>query len=206
MELGLAELHVSRETIDRLRKFESLVVKWQKTINLISNDTIPDVWHRHVIDSAQIFSVRMPTRQKWLDLGSGGGFPGVVVAIMLHELDPTAQVKLVESDARKATFLRAALRECGVTGQVMTDRIEQLEPQQADVVTARAVAPLSKLLGWGERHLSAGGIALFHKGQNYRDELSSAKEIWRFDERLHISQTDSAARLIEIRNIARAKP
>ena len=109
----IGDVDVSRETMDRLRHFESLVLKWQRTINLISNDTIPDVWNRHILDSAQIFHHIQPPNGPWVDIGSGGGFPGIVAAILRQEQQPDQPFVLIESDMRKATFLRTALRGGG---------------------------------------------------------------------------------------------
>ena len=159
-----AWMNVSRETLDRLFSFCDLVEKWNPAINLISKSGIAEIWNRHIIDSAQLFQ-QMPDRaREWCDLGSGGGFPGIVLAILAKQLQPNAQVILVESDRRKSVFLAQASRLLDIDVRVKTQRIEELEPQNADVLSARALAPLSDLCGYAYRHLKPDGVAIFPKG------------------------------------------
>lgn len=202
----LPGLNVSRETLERLEIFEKLVLKWQPTINLVSAASLPDLWQRHILDSIQIFIHDIPTGPLWADFGSGGGFPGITNAIMLAGQNSEAKVFMVESDARKATFLRTALRECGVQGTVANDRIEQADPFNADVMTARALSSIDTLLDHAESHLSKNGVAILHKGRNFQQEIDDARQNWTFDTVLHPSITDPEARLVEVRNIVRAKP
>lgn len=198
------ELDVSRETLDRLHQFEALLLKWTPKINLISRDTYGDVWTRHIVDSAQLFMLDQTFGRKWLDVGSGGGLPGVVAAILLAERAPDTQITMVESDQRKATFLRTALRECGVSGKVEAKRIESLPAHQAEVLTGRALAKIDALLGIADQHLVETGVALLHKGRNHQDEIDAARSHWHFDVIAHQSLTASDARILEIRNITRA--
>ena len=170
---------VSRETLDRLRAFEALVRKWTRKINLVSKASVDDVWSRHILDSLQIYRMGPKEFSHWLDIGSGGGFPGIVVAIMAH--GSGAKVTMIESDARKCAFLRAALREVGVSGDVVTARIEEVAPMKADVLSARALADLSTLMTYAERHLSADGAALFAKGATWQQEVAAARSQWNFD-------------------------
>ncbi len=197
-------LDVSRETSERLRIFEGLVQKWSPKINLVSRDDLRHVWDRHIVDSAQILAHSPSNPQIWTDIGSGGGFPGIIVAIVLAERSPNCTVTMIESDQRKATFLRTALRECGITGQVIASRIETAAPQSADILSARALAPVTDLLAHAALHLNKNGIALLHKGRNYAQELEVARRNWTFDLVAHQSKTASDSRILEIGNIQRA--
>ncbi|MCA8930663.1 MAG: 16S rRNA (guanine(527)-N(7))-methyltransferase RsmG, partial [Alphaproteobacteria bacterium] len=160
----LAERSVSRETLARLAAFAALLEKWNPAINLISAGTVAQIWTRHFLDSAQVFDLADAKSGLWADLGSGGGFPGLVAAILALEERPGLSFTLVESDRRKAAFLSTAARELGLPVRVMAERIEALPPLGADILTARALAPLPVLLGYAERHLQPGGRALFPKG------------------------------------------
>ncbi len=197
-------LDVSRETSERLKTFEGLVQKWSPKINLVSRDDLRHVWDRHIVDSAQILAHSPSNPKIWTDIGSGGGFPGIIVAIVLAERSPNCKVTMIESDQRKATFLRTALRECGITGQVIASRIEAAPPQSADVLSARALAPVSDLLAHAALHLNKNGIALLHKGRNYAQEFEVARKNWTFDLVAHQSKTASDSRILEIGNIQRA--
>ncbi|RGP35854.1 16S rRNA (guanine(527)-N(7))-methyltransferase RsmG [Pseudotabrizicola alkalilacus] len=192
---------VSRETSDRLDFLEHLVRKWNPSINLVSKDSLPYLRSRHVNDSIQIFSLVDFTKGNWCDLGSGGGFPGLVVAILAHETKKQLQVKLVESDGRKAAFLREAIRQLEIEATVVNSRIEDLQPLGATVISARALASLSRLCGYAERHLSAEGVALFPKGATYQCEVDEARKNWAFDITLHPSKTHITAAILEFRNI-----
>ena len=199
-----AWLNVSRETLDRLFSFCDLVEKWNPAINLISKSGIAEIWNRHIIDSAQLFQ-QMPDRaREWCDLGSGGGFPGIVLAILAKQLQPNAQVILVESDRRKSVFLAQASRLLDIDVRVKTQRIEELEPQNADVLSARALAPLSDLCGYAYRHLKPDGVAIFPKGAAALLEIEQAQKLWRFDYSLTQSYTDSTAHILSVRGIRRA--
>lgn len=197
------ELNVSRETLDRFALFESLLRKWTTRINLVSRASLDDLWNRHILDSAQVFDCAKPGRL-WVDLGSGGGFPGLVVAILAAERAPDMQTVLVESDQRKAAFLRAVMRETGVKCRVLAHRIEEIEPIGADTLSARALAELDKLLEFSERHLSPGGTALFPKGVRWRAELERARRRWHFDVQAIKSRTEDGAVILKIKGVSRA--
>ena len=199
----VAGISVSRETFSALEEFAELVRRWNPAINLVSKSTIPDLWTRHIVDSAQLFSHAPPDAKLWLDIGSGGGFPGIVVAVLAKELQPQLKVALVESDLRKATFLREACRTLSLNAHVHSARIESLPPAHADVLSARALAPLPALLGYAE-HLNTAGIALFPKGAQYDSELSEARKTYLFDDKLFPSLLEPTAAILEIRNIRRA--
>jgi len=199
----LAERDVSRETLARLETYAGLLEKWNPAINLVAKSTLPDLWSRHFLDSAQLFDLRPEGARRWADLGSGGGFPGLVVAILAAEEAPQMRVALVESDHRKAAFLRTVVRETGISADIHAERIETLAPLAADVLSARALAPLSQLLGFAERHLSPSGRALFPKGATYQAELTEALAQWRFDVQKTPSKTDPGSVILSIGGIAR---
>ena len=191
-------LDVSRETCARLDLHLSLLRKWNPRINLVSRSTLDDAGLRHLRDSAQLVALCTEPVRHWVDLGSGGGFPGLVVAILLSEHNPECKVTLIESDTRKATFLRTVLRETGVTAEVIARRIEDTPPQDADVVSARALAPLPKLLALAHRHLCSKGTGLFPKGESWEKELRDAQMEWHFSCTPHTSTTNASAVVLEI--------
>ncbi|WP_372605169.1 16S rRNA (guanine(527)-N(7))-methyltransferase RsmG [Actibacterium sp.] len=197
----LAGLNVSRETLQHLKTYEALLNKWNPAINLVAKSTLADAWTRHFIDSAQIFQLA-PNAAHWVDLGSGGGFPGMVVAILALEFAPQMQITLVESDQRKATFLRTVARETGANATVIAARIEDVPPLNADVLSARALAALDLLLEFANRHLSPDGVALFLKGANHDKEIAEAVANWRFTVQKLPSTTDSNAIILAIRELA----
>ncbi|MBN8631212.1 MAG: 16S rRNA (guanine(527)-N(7))-methyltransferase RsmG [Rhodobacterales bacterium] len=203
-EACLAELSVSRETIAALRAFEGLVQRWSPAINLVSKASLADLWQRHILDSAQIFTLCPAKAATWVDVGSGGGFPGLVVAILAKELKPDLQVTLVESDLRKATFLRQAAQTLAVPVSVLSERIESVAPLAADVFSARALAPLQDLLAYADRHLAASGTGIFPKGARYAEELTAAKASWLYDVDVRPSLSEAEAAILVIRNLHRA--
>lgn len=192
---------VSRETTDQLLAFCELVQKWSARINLVSGSTIPEIWQRHVLDSAQLVSLIEPSVNHYVDLGSGGGFPGVVVAAILRDHDRVDRITLVESDTRKSVFLRQAARHLNLSFEVATDRIERLRPLGADLITARALAPLPNLLDFISRHLKPDGMALFPKGRSAHKEISLLPPTIQYAIRCHASQTDPEAQILELRGL-----
>jgi 16S rRNA (guanine527-N7)-methyltransferase len=199
----LAGSSVSRETYDRLRAFEGLVHRWTPVINLVSKSTLPTLWDRHIVDSAQLFW-KAPAVSHWADLGSGGGFPGIVVAILAQERGIPMRMTLVESDLRKATFLRQAAQGLDLPVVVLSKRIDQLPPLEADVLSARALAPLPELLGFASRHLREDGLAIFPKGSRHAEEVAAARKAWTFDVDSQQSLSEPGAAILMIRNIHRA--
>ncbi|SFJ58605.1 16S rRNA (guanine(527)-N(7))-methyltransferase RsmG [Celeribacter neptunius] len=196
-------LNVSRETLERLETYHELLKKWNPVINLVAKSTIDSAWERHFLDSAQVFSLAPQGVRKWCDLGSGGGFPGLVCATLAAEFSPETEFTLVESDQRKATFLRTVARELGLKVTVLSKRIEQVEPLGADLISARALAALPKLLEFTERHLEPGGYALFQKGESFRKELSESLESWRFSHEEYPSITDASSVILRLGDIER---
>ncbi|MBT8153597.1 16S rRNA (guanine(527)-N(7))-methyltransferase RsmG [Epibacterium ulvae] len=199
----LLGLSVSRETMDRLEVFSDVLVKWNPKINLVSRRSLEDLWVRHIVDSVQVFKTAPAKCKSWVDIGSGGGFPGVIAAIVAADESPETQFTLIESDQRKSAFLRNAARECDVPLKVISKRIEQVEPQNADVLSARALADLSDLMLFAEQHLAHDGVALFPKGENWKKEVDKSKSEWRFDVDPVKSLTESNAVILKIRGIVR---
>lgn len=198
-----ARSSVSRETIARLERFAALLHKWNPRINLVSRNSLNALWSRHIDDSLQVFGCVQP-RGHWVDLGSGGGFPGIIVAILALDECPDLKVTLIESDQRKATFLRAAARETGAACTVIAERIEDVDPQGAQIVSARALADLDRLLGFADRHLATDGIALFPKGVTWEKEVADARGQWKFDVDPITSRTEDGAVILKIEGVSRA--
>jgi 16S rRNA (guanine527-N7)-methyltransferase len=196
-------VNVSRETEEALRVFADLAVKWTSRINLIAKSTVSDIWERHVLDSAQLYQYA-PVYTHWVDIGSGGGFPGIVMAILAKQENPKAKFTLIESDARKCVFLRTAIRELSLNAYVQTQRIEKAGPESADVVSARALGSLSDLLPLVQRHLNATGTALLMKGRRYDDELRAVSDDWTFELAEYNSITDPESRILSLKRISRA--
>lgn len=200
-----ARTGVSRETLARLSTYAALLEKWQKAINLVAGKTLPELWERHFLDSAQLLALAPPSTKRWLDLGSGGGFPGLVIAAMGME-----SVHLVESDQRKGAFLREAARAMGVSAVVHTKRIEAVDPAALhaalggapEVISARALAPLEELLPLAHRLAGPEAIYLLPKGRQAQDELTAARRYWTIAQlEMLPSQTDPAANILRIRGL-----
>jgi 16S rRNA (guanine527-N7)-methyltransferase len=195
---------VSRETRERLTIYVDLLRKWQTSQNLVAPSTLPEVWRRHVADSAQV-AAALPEAKRWLDFGSGAGFPGLVTAILLADV-AGARVHLVESNKGKAAFLRTVARETGAPATVHAVRIDDFNrdfTEIVDGVSARALAPLRDLVGWAEPHVARGAVAVFHKGQDFASEVREATLSWDLDLVERSSRIDPAGRLILIRRIVR---
>ena len=199
---ALALAPVSRETAERLDRFVSLLLDWQQRINLIAPSTEPVLWTRHIADSLQLLALA-PEARLWADLGSGAGFPGLVIACALADR-PGALVHLVEGNAKKATFLREAVRVTNAPAMVHELRVADFAkkaPQDIEAVTARAFAPLSELLAAAYPLLKTGAVGVFPKGQNLDAELTEAAKCWRFQQTLAASRTDPKARIIVVRSL-----
>lgn len=231
-----AAFNVSRETIERLETYKKLLRQWQKAVNLVAPGTLDAVWHRHFADSAQLISLAPPGPRHWIDLGSGAGFPGLVIAILLANTpsprdvptppaassargegigDPYPQVTLVESDARKAAFLREVVRQtglstgnsAGVAVDVLSARVESVRIKVnlslPRVICARALAPLDKLLGLAAPLSPPGTVALWCKGKSIAQELQAAEKEWNFSVELVPSVTGRDGRIAVITNLER---
>ncbi|WP_209425074.1 16S rRNA (guanine(527)-N(7))-methyltransferase RsmG [Pararhodobacter sp. SW119] len=200
-----AKLHklmpVSRETLERLDHLVQGIAKWSPQINLVADSRPETVWSRHVLDCAQLFRYCDPTARHWCDLGAGGGFPGLVVACLAAEKAPGMRFALIESDRRKAAFLLLTARELGLACRVLPERIEAAERQGADIVSARALAPLSRLLGLVERHLAPRGVALLQKGQRSIEEIIAAQRDWAFTVESFDSIVDGESRILRVTDL-----
>ncbi|MBR2574077.1 MAG: 16S rRNA (guanine(527)-N(7))-methyltransferase RsmG [Loktanella sp.] len=197
-------IDVSRETMADLQGFVALVLKWTPKINLISASSESMIWDRHIVDSVQIYRYAPDDVRLWLDIGSGGGFPGIVAAILGKARHPDAQFILIESDQRKVVFLRTAIRDLGLAASVHADRIEDVPPIGADVVSARALGSLPVLLPLVARHMNPAGVAILHKGRQASSEIDEARQNWRFELEEKPSLTDPDARLLLLQRIHRA--
>ncbi|WP_347267570.1 16S rRNA (guanine(527)-N(7))-methyltransferase RsmG [Paracoccus sp. (in: a-proteobacteria)] len=191
---------VSRET-ELLDSYAELLRKWNSSINLIAKSTLQEIETRHIADSRRLAELARAADGPWLDLGSGGGFPGLVLAILRSDLS----VSLMESDQRKAAFLRSVIRELKLpNATVICQRIEHAQPQRVGNVSARALAPLPLLMSYVTRHLAFGGTAWLMKGRNWQKEVDDARREWRFHLRDHPSATDPEATILEITGIEHA--
>jgi 16S rRNA (guanine527-N7)-methyltransferase len=195
---------VSRETLMRLKAYVGLLAEWNERHNLIARSTMADVWRRHVWDSAQLLPYIPDQARSLVDLGSGAGFPGLVLAILLRER-PGFRTMLFESTGKKADFLRLAARAAGVVVEVRNARIEDAKPERFDIITARACAPLDKLLRYAQPFQAKGTVNLFLKGQNVEAELTEARKIWKMNLKRHQSLTDSSGTILEIRELAHVR-
>lgn len=191
------------ETLARLDAFVALLRRWNPAVNLVARSTLATLWWRHIADSAQLLPLAPPGARRWADLGSGAGFPGLVVVILAAATRPELRVALVESDGRKAAFLAAALRTTGVAADLHVARAEALAPLAADVVSARALAPLGQLFALARRHLAAGGVAMFPKGAAHGAELAEALASCPAAVHNHPSRTEPDAVILEVRGLAR---
>lgn len=187
---------VSRETLRRLEVLIETLGRWQKAINLVGRNTLEGAWKRHIVDSAQVVRLIPTDASSLADLGSGGGFPGLVIAAMRPDLP----LIMIESDARKAAFLGEAARkmELPKLPTVVVKRIEAAPPVGADVITARALAPLDQLLEWSDRHRTERATCLFHKGKGWQAEVDEAKKKWDFSPDAIASVTDRDAVILRI--------
>lgn len=194
------DLAVSRETEERLRILGDHLTKWNNRINLVSRNTVEDMWRRHFLDSGQLRAFIPQTARCLVDLGSGAGFPGLVLAAMTD-----LEIHLVESDTRKAVFLREAARAMGRAVTVHQERIESLQGLAADLVTARALAPVERLLTYSKPLLKEGGIGLFLKGNTLETELTDAKKTWHIESTQSRSLSDPSGCILIVEAFSRVR-
>lgn len=200
-----ARIDVSRETLDRLTTMADLLERWSTAVNLVSRATIPAVWERHMLDSAQLYALAPAEAASWVDLGAGAGFPGLVIAAMAHDRTSPLAVTLIDSDARKCAFMAEAARAMGVAVRIETRRIEGPGARRHDVVSARALAPLSRLIEMAGPYMAPKGVLLAPKGARADDELTAARKHWH----MAVAQTRSLSddggvilRISEVRRVA----
>ena len=189
---------VSRETMARLEEYAQLLKRWSGRINLVSRNTLGDLWRRHFLDSAQLLPLIPEKTRRLVDLGSGGGFPGLVLALL-----GVPGVELIESDRRKAVFLREAARLTNAPVKIVDSRIESAKPHVADVVTARACAPLDKLLPLAQRFIGPNTVCLFLKGEHIADELTAARRDWRMQAARLPSRADPRGVILKLEQVTR---
>jgi 16S rRNA (guanine527-N7)-methyltransferase len=189
---------VSRETLERLDTYVELLVAWNRRINLVGARTLGDVWRRHILDSAQLFPLIPQNARVLVDLGSGAGLPGLILAIL-----GVPEVHLIEADARKCAFLREAARVTGTAVAIHARRIEDVPAVPADIVTARAFAPLISLLDHAEQFATAHSILLFLKGKTIQDELTEARKEWKMREALLPSVSDPSGAILRLEKVTR---
>ena len=197
--------NVSRETFSLLERLAALVEKWNKSINLISKSTVPNLWERHILDSVQIYHATQVNFKRWLDIGSGAGFPGLVLAILAKEKNIDGEIILVESDKRKCAFLYTVRRDLNLNLSIINKRIEECDPQNADIISARALANLTTLFELSFKHMSRKTTFIFPKGKSWQEELFVAEKTWNFSWEAVNSITDSQAVVLKIGELSRAK-
>ncbi len=196
--------NVSRETMDRLQILVDMLVKWNRSAGLVADATLEEVWERHILDSYQLLDHFPFGIRKVVDIGTGGGFPGLVLAIATANRHPHAKFVLVDSNGRKCEFLREVCRQTGIDAEIVQSRAEQLAPQKADVMTARALARLDKLLELAQRHTKRNGMCLFLKGKNWSDEITAATSRWKFQFMRQQSRSNEDGQVLLVRKVQSA--
>ncbi len=194
-------LNVSRETLNSFYEYETLLSKWNGKINLVSKNTLVDIWERHFLDSGQIIKHVEVSGKRWVDVGSGAGFPGLVVALLLRDRKIDCDLVLVEKNPKKGFFLNEVIRKLNLNVEVVNDNIYTLEPLNADILTARAFSELNNLIEIAFRHRKKEGICLFLKGENYRMELDKTLNYWFFDYDIVDSLSSSSGKIIRVKKI-----
>jgi len=195
---------VSRETFARLKTYAGMLEDWNSRHNLVSRASLSDVWRRHFWDSAQLAPMLPASARSIVDLGSGAGFPGLVLAAMHHDR-PGLRVVLIEATAKKCGFLKAVAERLGLPVEIRNQRVEDSAPESFDVITARACAPLPELLAYAQRFWGPETKAFLHKGQNLAVELTEARKSWRIVFERHPSQSDPSGIILEIRELQRCR-
>ena len=196
-----AAANVSRETLQRLKRYADLLIKWNKRFNLVGRSTLADLWRRHMLDSAQLFPHLPTPSHRLVDFGSGAGFPGLVLAIL-----GVPDVHLIEANARKCAFLREAARVTETPVTVHNQRVESETPLTADVVTARALAPLPILLEYAKPYLTPNSVCLFLKGAGVEEELTEIRNIWNIRENTYPSLTNPESVIVRLEVLPHDSP
>ena len=194
-------LNVSRETLNGFYEYKALLSKWNEKINLVSKHTLVDIWERHFLDSGQIIKHVEASGKRWVDVGSGAGFPGLVVALLLRDRKIDCDLVLVEKNVKKGFFLNEVIRKLNLSVEVVNDNIDNLEPLNADILTARAFSELNNLIEIAFSHRKKDGICLFLKGENYRIELDKTLNYWFFDYDIVDSLSSSSGKIIRVKKI-----
>ena len=197
----IESLNVSRETINSFSEYEALLCKWNQKINLVSTNTLADLWVRHFLDSGQIINHVDASGKKWVDVGAGAGFPGLVVALLLRDGEIDCDIVLVEKNMRKVFFLNEVIRKLNLNVKVVNSNVDTVEPLNADILTARAFSELKKLIELSVRHRKERGVCLFLKGENYRLELDKTLNYRFFDYDIVDSLSNSSGKIIRVKKI-----
>ena len=197
----IKSLNVSRETLKGFYEYKTLLSKWNEKINLVSKNTLVDIWERHFLDSGQIIKHVEASGKRWVDVGSGAGFPGLVVALLLRDRKIDCNLVLVEKNPKKGFFLNEVIRKLNLNVEVVSDNIYTLEPLNADILTARAFSELNNLIEISFRHRKKEGLCLFLKGENYRFELDKTLNYWFFDYDVVDSLSNPSGKIIRVKNI-----
>ena len=193
--------NVSRETLNSFCEYEALLSKWNEKINLVSPNTIVDLWERHFLDSGQIINHVVASGKKWVDIGAGAGFPGLVVALLLRDRKIDCDIVLVEKNTKKVFFLYEVIRKLSLNVKVINNNVETIEPLNADILSARAFSELKKLIELSVRHRKERGVCLFLKGENYRLELDKTLTYRFFDYDVFDSLSNSSGKIIRVKKI-----
>ncbi|MBL4616319.1 MAG: 16S rRNA (guanine(527)-N(7))-methyltransferase RsmG [Robiginitomaculum sp.] len=193
---------VSRETFQKFEIIQQQLILWSKRFNLVAPSSLPQFWARHVLDSVQLYDLAPKSAKSWLDLGSGAGFPGIILAIMIMQR-PGAKMTLIEANGKKANFLKHCAREVGAPAQVLQQRIEVVAPFTAEVITARALSSLSGLLEYSLPFSDKNTLLVLPKGKQVEAELSVAQNSWKLEHSNHSSITDNEASILCIRGFSR---
>ncbi len=196
---------VSRETCDLLRLYYDMLVSWNKKINLVSRKSIKTTWNRHFLDSAQLWLYLPQKANKWLDFGSGAGFPGLVIAFISKELKPDLKIVLVEKNKKKALFLNEVVNKIGLNVEILSNNVELIRPQRADVITSRAFGKLDHLLKISYKHQNKDTTALFPKGINFTEEIIISKKKWSYELERIKNIIDSNSFILKIRKLTFAR-
>ncbi len=192
---------VTHETIHRLTAYQKILFSWNEKMNLVAESTLPHIWTRHFLDSAQLMRHVPDTAKTLADMGAGAGFPGLVLAIMAKEKNTPICVHAIESTGKKATFLQAVVDELKLNVVVRRERVEDIKNLKADIVTARALKALPETLKYANRLIHKDSICLFLKGKSLSEELTQAKKYWTFSSKTHQSQSDDSGNILVIRNL-----
>ena len=193
--------NVSRETLNSFCEYQTLLAKWNKKINLVSKNTLANLWERHFLDSGQIINHVDASGKRWVDVGAGAGFPGLVVALLLRDRKIDCDMILVEKNTKKVFFLNEVIRKLNLNVKVVNKNVESIESLNADILTARAFSELKKLVELALFHRKESGVCLFLKGENYRFELDKTLNYWFFDYDVFDSLSNSSGKIIRVKKI-----
>lgn len=205
MEKFTEKYSVSRETFELLKAYEASLHEWQKKFNLVSNSSLENAWERHFLDSVQLFKFIPGNAEIIYDFGSGAGFPGMVLAVMAKEKTPYLKVKLIESIGKKTLYLNEVKNITGVDAEIINDRIENLKPEIADVITSRALCSLKELFAYTKKFCGSKTRCIFPKGKRYMEEIEEAQKEWRFDYQAIPSEQSDEGVILVITNLSKIK-